>query len=133
MFRGYWIRPGIEPLGHHFGGIGIAAIVLMIILWAAVMALIVIGIRALIVNSRRNKPVSAPGAVAGSHPSGVPAARSAADASSLQATLEGRYSRGEIGRDEFLQYKRDLGLAGSVASPTQAPAADTAPPPGAAN
>lgn len=133
MFRGYWVRPGIGPLGHHFGGIGIAGIVLMAILWVAVIALIVIGIRALILHSRRNHAMSAAGAPAGTYPPSVSSGRTGADAAALLATLEGRYARGEISRDEFLQRKQDLGLAGPIVPPASAPAPETTPPPGPSN
>lgn len=133
MFRGYWVRPGIGPLGHHFGGIGIAGMVLMAILWVAVIALIVIGIRALILHSRRNQANSAAGAAAGSYHAGGTTVRTGADGAALLATLEGRYARGEVSRDEFLQRKQDLGLAGQVVSPPPGPAPEVTPPPGSSS
>ena len=132
MMRGYWGFPVRGPFGHHIGGIGVAGIVLMIILWIAVIAVIVIGIRALILHSRRNKavPPGTAGMPAGSYPPGVVAGPARAAAPSLVAILEERYARGEINRDEFLQRKQDLGLAGPAIAPT-APPAPEAPTPSA--
>ncbi len=54
MMRGNWDFPGGGPFEQHMSGVGIAGMVLMIILWIAVIAAIVIGIRMLVVHSRRN-------------------------------------------------------------------------------
>lgn len=127
--RGYWDYPGGEPFAHHIGGMGIAGMVLMTILWIAVIAAIVIGIRALVLHSRRNRAVATAAAVAPAAwypPPGQPVPAPAATPS-LLAILEERYARGEIGRDEFLQRKQDLGLTGPAAVPT----AEAAPSAGA--
>jgi uncharacterized membrane protein len=110
---------------HHLGAAGIAGFVLMIILWVAVIAALVLGIRALIIHSRRNKtaavvPVGgpAPGPVTpppvGPGTAAAPAEAAVAAVATtpgLLAILEERYARGEIDRDEFLQRKQDLGLS----------------------
>ena len=119
MMRGYWVAPN-GPFAHHIGGVGIAGFVLMIILWIAVIALIVIGIRALILHSRRNKAAAA---AASAYPSGTgPGATPSANSASLLVILEERYARGEIGRDDFLQRKQDLGLGGQAVPPPAPPA-----------
>jgi uncharacterized membrane protein len=116
MMRGYWGNPGAEPFAHHMDGVGVAGMILMIILWIAVIAAIVIGIRALVLHSRRDKMATtaavAPAALY------TPATPSPAATPSLLAILEERYARGDIGREEFLQRKQDLGLAGPVVAPT---------------
>jgi uncharacterized membrane protein len=116
MMRGYWDNPGAEPFAHHIGGVGVAGMILMIILWIAVIAAIVIGIRALVLHSRRDRAETtaavAPAVLY------APAAASPAASPSLLAILEERYARGDIGREEFLQRKEDLGLAGPVVAST---------------
>ena len=117
MMRGYWGRPGMGTFGHHMGGVGIAGMVLMIILWIVVIAAIVIAIRALVLHSRRSRfapagpvgPATAP--AVGPGPGAAP--------SSLLAILEERYAKGEITREDFLQRRTDLGLG----EPTVAPPA----------
>ena len=65
MMRGNWGFPGGgESFGHHMGGVGIAGMILMVVLWIAVIVAIVIGIRALILHSRRDGTVSTAAAVA---------------------------------------------------------------------
>lgn len=123
MMRGYWNGPGAEPFGHHMGGLGIAGMVLMIVLWIAVIVAIVIGIRAMVLHSRRNRAAAtaATMAAAASYPPvAAPAPTASASPSSL-AILEERYARGEIDRDEFFQRKQDLGLTGPAVPPTTAP------------
>ena len=102
MMRGHWGYPGVGPFGHHFGGVGIAGMILMVILWIAVIAAIVLVIRALVVHSRHHGATYTPGA--GSGPATPP--------SSLLTILEERYARGEITREEFFQRREDLGLGG---------------------
>ena len=116
MMRGYWGYPGIGTFGgDHFSGIGIAGSILMIILWVAVVAAIVLAIRALILHSRRDRPASAPeaavvyGQAATTGRGGAP--------SNLLAILEERYAKGDMTRDEFLQGKADLGLGEPQAAP----------------
>jgi uncharacterized membrane protein len=127
--RGFWGYPGAEPFGRHVDGTGVAGMVLMIILWAAVIALIVIGIRALILHSRRSKAASTsmvtPGAAVAAP---LPPAPVGAGPASLLAILEERYARGEIDRDEFLQRKQDLGLSGPTAFPVAPPGPEVSGP-----
>jgi uncharacterized membrane protein len=128
MMRGYWGHPGIGTVGHHFGGLGIAGMVLMIILWVAVIAAIVLVIRALVLHSRRHNLAATTAAAAPAAtytPSLTP--RPAATPSPLRTILEERYARGEIGREEFFQRSQDLGLGG----PSATPPSET--PPGAAS
>jgi len=128
--RGNWGFPGGgESFGHHMGGVGIAGMILMVILWIAVIVAIVIGIRALILHSRRKgtEPTTAAVTPAGSYPPGVPAGP-APSAPSLLAIIEDRYARGEIDREAFLQQKQDLGLTAPGVAPTAAPAPQTTPP-----
>ena len=127
---------------HHLGAAGIAGFVLMVILWAAVIAALVLGIRALILHSSRNKtaavvPVGgpAPGSVTpppvGHGTVAAPAEAAAAAVATtpgLLAILEERYARGEIDRDEFLQRKQDLGLSGPAAPATEGTTEQTAEP-----
>jgi len=123
MMRGYWNFPGGgESFGHHMGGVGIAGMILMTVLWIAVIAAIVIGIRALVVHSRRDRTVAAAAAVAPAGPYGPGVAAGPAPAApSLLAIVEERYARGEIDREAFLQQKQDLGLTAPGAAPTAAP------------
>ena len=119
MMRGYWGHPGIGTVGHHFGGVGIAGMVLMLILWVALIAAIVLVIRALVLHSRRNKQALTSASVvpAGTtYTAGVTSGPAAAS-SALQTILEERYARGEISREEFFQRRQDLGLGGSSVTP----------------
>lgn len=106
------LQPGhLDGWEHNMGGLGIAGMVLMIVLWVAVIAALVFGIRALIIHSRRGRPQpSAPVApvppVVGTTMAGTTTSNPA-----LLAILEERYAKGEIDRDEFLQRKQDLGLS----------------------
>lgn len=120
MMRWSWNPRGFEGWDHHLGAGGIVGLVLMIILWAAIIAALVLGIRALILYSRRNRagtpisteiqtnwpPTGQISAEQSPGTSGAPAVNNPA----LLTILEERYARGEISRDEFLQRKQDLGL-----------------------
>lgn len=134
MTRWFW-EPGqlVRP-EHHIGGFGIAGVVLMIVLWVAVIVALVIGIRALILHSRRGgwhqvTPLTSAGTTAGTMPpasasgaataatrtpsvttSPTIASGTAPSNPALLAILEERYAKGEIDREEFLQRKQDLGI-----------------------
>jgi len=87
-----------------FGAVGIVALVLGIILWAALMTVIVLACMELIRRYRR--PRTAPGV------SGAPPAQDqlppGTPAPGVLAILDERYARGEIGRDEYLSRRADL-------------------------
>jgi len=110
----------IEGWHHHAGAGGIVGLVLMLILWAVIIAALVLGIRALVIHSRRHTMAStiagptAPVAPSMAPPTVVaPTGTGQAPVPSVSpslAILEERYARGEIDRDEFLQRKQDLGL-----------------------
>jgi uncharacterized membrane protein len=123
MFRWPWDPQHIDGLGRHLGAPGIVGLVLMIVLWAAVIAALVLGIRALILHSRRNSFAAATqGATAGPAVGAAtaegpvstqaePAATASTGTPALLAILQERYARGEIDREDFLQRKQDLGLS----------------------
>lgn len=107
MMHWSW-QPGRIGVEHHIGAAGIVGMILMFIVWAAVMVALVLGIRALIIHSRR-----------GVHPAAVVGTTGASDStpaitperSNLLEILEGRYASGEISREEFLERKQDLNLS----------------------
>jgi len=116
MMRWNWNPQGIDGWDRHMGAGGIVGIVLMIVLWAAVIAALVFGIRALVIHSRRSRVLmvaTEPGAAVTPLPAAPETAAGTGTAapSGLLATLQERYARGEIDRDEFLQRKQDLGLS----------------------
>ena len=102
---------GILPVGNrmirvgsHMGTFGILWMILMIILWAVLITVLVLVMIKLLRHSRHDQREQSylafpPAAIQ----TGVPAASSAS-----VRILEERYARGEIGRDEYLERKRDL-------------------------
>ena len=133
MMRGYWDNPG-GGFGHHFDGMGVAGMILMILLWIAVIVAIVIGIRALILYSRRSH--TAPSATvppAGPYPMPAGPAPMAPAGPSLLSILEERYARGEIDREEFFQRRQDLGLTGPKVPPPAQPTSGAPVPPESAS
>lgn len=100
MMRGNWGRPGFDGMGDGWSAASITELILVIVLCVAIIVAIVFAVRALIIRSRRDRAVTA----------GTAAVPAIATPSNLLAILEERYAKGEIGRDEFLQRKSDLGL-----------------------
>lgn len=99
-------RFGVEQ--HHIGAAGIVGMVLMFIVWAAVIVALVLGIRALIIHSRRNAQLATTAGTAVAT-DGTPAV--APETPNLLEILETRYAKGEITREEFLERKQDLNLS----------------------
>ncbi len=122
MMRDNWGFRGTEPF-EHTGGMEILWLILMIILWAAVIVAIVMGVRALVIHSRNNRAQSAvaPSPGGGSLPPGAGMSVTSSAAPSVLAILEERYARGEIDREEFVQRKADLGFASPLVTPAAAP------------
>jgi uncharacterized membrane protein len=124
MMRWSWNPQGFDGWDHHLGAAGVVGFVLMIVLWAAVIAALVLGIRALILHSRRNRVSALPGTTTQyTAPPVVPTPTEVSTGAPIEdgkalvtgnptalAILEERYARGDIDRDEFLQRKQDLGL-----------------------
>src|SRR5665647_2250835 len=96
----FQLQPGqFNGWEHHMGGFGIAGMVLMIVLWVAVIAALVLGIRALILHGRRSRlEPTTPGQATGTTgiSEGTPPTTSKP---ALLALLEERYAKGEINRD----------------------------------
>ena len=123
MMRWPWNPEHFDGWDRHLGAPGIVGLVLMIILWAAIIAALVLGIRALILHTRRSgvspviqgptvgPPVGlTPAEGTAQTPTGS-GETPAGETASLLAILQERYARGDIDREEFLQRKQDLGLS----------------------
>lgn len=122
MMHWSWEPGNIDRLHHHWGAGGIVGMILMIILWAAIIATLVFAIRALIIHSRHNggqtTNTTAPATgveatpATGTQPeAGTTSALDAAHSQNLLGILEERYAKGEITREEFLERKQDLTLS----------------------
>lgn len=83
--RGPWEMPMMQ------GGWGIAMMVLMILFWAAIVVVIIVGIRWLIISSRSQRQMT-----------------SEREAPSALDILKARYARGEINKNEFEAIRRDI-------------------------
>jgi putative membrane protein len=81
--RGDWWWDG-HPMGMMWGAWGIGVMLMMLLFWGAVITAIVLGIRWLLRQDGRARPDNA------------------------MQILRERYARGDIGREEFEQRKRDL-------------------------
>lgn len=94
--------PGGEHGAFQHDGWGVLGAVLWLVVLAAVIVLAVVVANRLLARSR-------PAAAAAGGPAPAPA-------DDALTVLRGRYARGEVGRDEFLQASADLG------APAQPPA-----------
>jgi putative membrane protein len=117
-FRGNGHMDGFG--GHHLGGAGIAGLILMIILWAVVIAALVLVIRSLVTHYRRGPGYYGGGKPWGGHPT-------TPDRTDALRILHERYARGEIGRDEYLQRRNDL--TSNAGEPPKDSTAPVPPPP----
>lgn len=95
--------------GHHFGGFGVAGMVLGLVLWAAVMIALILGIMTLIRNWRHPRFMPVAQGPSGAGPQPAPGSVSP-DALRI---LEDRYARGEVNHDEYLERRKDLTGSGS--------------------
>lgn len=73
------------------GDWGIAMMVLMILFWAAIVVVIIVGIRWLIISNRSQRQMT-----------------SEREAPSALDILKARYARGEISKQEFEAIRRDI-------------------------
>jgi putative membrane protein len=85
QYRGPWEMPMMQ------GGWGIVMMLLMLLFWAALVVVIIVGIRWLITSNRSERHMTSEG-----------------EAPSALDILKKRYARGEIGKKEFEEIRRDI-------------------------
>ena len=103
-------EPRVYELTGHFGALGVVAVVLGVLLWAAVMTALVLVVIELV--QRRRRPQAAPPLQQSQHvpaPPGPVLGRDAMRAASeALRILDERYARGELSHDEYVERKGDL-------------------------